>query len=105
MKQQYEEWIKQNPGQSAESMQAAFPELKLVRGHYYDWQFGPQAHTWLENERDIVDPTQHNIGHYEPLTLQTIGRKVTGQCGVCGEWVFDGKRFCSNECEERFVND
>jgi hypothetical protein len=86
-----------------EHMAAAFPELRRVRGHYYDFGWGERAHWWLVTaDGRIVDPTAKQFpsrgqGHYEEwregMPLQT------GICMDCGDPVYDGATFCSPECE------
>jgi hypothetical protein len=86
-------------------MQAVFPELRLVRGHYHDEQWGRQEHWWLQRGDRVIDPTavqfpsagsglyeEHPEGAEEP----------TGQCLNCGDYVFDYTPFCCARCDSEF---
>jgi len=42
-----------------QEMIGEFPELKLVRGHYYCMVWGRRMHWWLESPKGkIIDPTK-----------------------------------------------
>lgn len=88
----YIEWIHEHVkndgyGQCAEvteRMAQAFPELKRVRGHYYDIHWGERAHWWLVTpDGHIVDPTAAQFptqgrGHYE--LWDESEQEPTGKC-------------------------
>ena len=106
----YAEWIREHVqsdgyGQCAElteQMARAFPELKRVRGHYYDICWGERAHWWLVTpDGYIVDPTAAQFptkgrGHYDPWDESE--HEPTGKCINCGGYVLDGSSCCSDEC-------
>lgn len=85
-----------------EAMQAAFPELQRVRGHYYDAAWGERAHWWLVTpDGNIVDPTAkqfptHGAGVYVPW--EEGQEEPTGMCPNCGESCYGGRDCCSDEC-------
>jgi len=95
--------------QLAEDLVAVDPTLKLVRGHYYCFSFGKQAHWWCEKpDGTIVDPSAKQFpsnGHglYEPFN-------GICECAECGKEIkeeeadIDGRyAFCSTRCHMRFV--
>ncbi|KKL54797.1 hypothetical protein LCGC14_2261840, partial [marine sediment metagenome] len=55
-----------------EEMNKRFPELKLIRGHYYCHGWGERMHHWLVSpDGNIIDPTKiqfpsKGFGVYEP---------------------------------------
>lgn len=116
MNEQYQAWIDANVpnkeaayGKCAEvtlAMQSAFPELRRVRGFYHCPIWGRRTHWWLQDGDEIVDPTskQHpsnGIGQYQEVKDET--EIPTGVCADCGEPVYNGDYFCSNECELKTV--
>lgn len=82
-----------------------FPELKLIRGHYFDTAWGERAHWWLtDSTGKIVDPTAIQFpskgrGVYE--SWDESQPEPTGKCSNCGEYIFDGK-YLHKECEIEF---
>jgi hypothetical protein len=87
------------------------PSLVLVRGYYYDWDWGQQAHWWCKRtDGTIYDPTKlqfpsKGLGEYEEFNGKV-------QCSECGKEIlekdakFDGNghyAFCSTKCNMRFV--
>ena len=117
MKPEYREWMAQNPfgpGQcreATEAMQAAFPELRRVRGHVYLWNTDKQPpHWWLvDTEGEVVDPTAHQFPTllgYEPHD-ESRGEPV-GMCAECGGYIYptDGwsdTTTCSERCFESYT--
>ncbi len=112
MKEQYRNWILKNVPpectgkckEFCEKMLTEFPELKLVRGHVYlpkDDETWP--HWWLLSEDDIVDPTLSqfpNLMLYEPH--DESGPEPTGRCLNCGEYCYNGRDCCSEDCYSEF---
>jgi hypothetical protein len=91
-------------------MQAAFPELRLVRGHVY-CAWGKRGHWWLETvQGDIVDPTKDQFPLIERYEEWEEGDEVRlGRCMECGKEIWgipcDSFRptFCSKCCERSFA--
>lgn len=88
-------------------MAAAFPELRRVRGHYHDPQWGRRAHWWLvEPGGEVVDPTAAQFpsrgrGRYEEW--DEARPEPTGECPNCGGEVFDGGTCCSPKCVDEYT--
>lgn len=113
MKPAYIDWIKtvvEPTGRCAEvtlEMQAAFPELTRVRGHYYCPFWGEREHWWLvDEEGQVVDPTaaqfpSRGVGHYEPWDESRP--EPTGMCPECGEYCYEGRTFCCDVHERRYM--
>lgn len=83
-----------------------FPELKLVRGHYYCRVWGKRMHWWLEIlEGKIIDPTKIQFpsknGVYESWDDGQL--EPTGKCPHCGEYIYDGG-YTHKECHGAFVS-
>lgn len=108
----YQEWIEANVqegyGKCVEltlAMQEAFPELKRVRGHYHCWVWGAREHWWLTTpDGVVVDPTadqfpSQGLGEY----VEWDGEEPTGICWDCGEYCYEGREFCSERCQERYM--
>lgn len=106
----YQEWINNNVAEPygacreyTKLMNEAFPELRIVRGHYYCYNWGEREHWWcLDPENKIVDPTAHQFpscgkGYYSEWDESR--EEPTGHCLNCGEYTFDQKTFCSEDCE------
>jgi len=85
------------------------PTLTLVRGYYYDYQWGKQEHWWCQREDGtIVDPTKDQFpskgsGLYEPFS-------GVCECETCGKDVLEEDATmagpypcCSYECAMRLV--
>jgi len=95
--------------QLAEDLVSVDPTLKLVRGYYYCYSFGKQAHWWCEkSDGTIVDPSARQFpsnghGHYEPFDGFC-------ECAECGRRIkeeeadIEGRyAFCSTRCHMQFV--
>lgn len=86
-------------------MQAAFPELIRVRGHYYHPLLGARPHWWLKTPSgEIVDPTARQFftgGNYDEWDESEP--EPTGKCVNCGEFCYDGRSMCSNECSRSYI--
>jgi len=86
-------------------MQRQFPELQLIRGHYYCIVWGERTHWWLQTEcGDIIDPTAiqfptNGSGVYEPW--DETQEEPTGKCIQCGEYCYKGI-YIHQECQEAF---
>lgn len=83
---------------ASKEMSIEFPELRLVRGHYYY-----SEHWWLEApDGSIVDPTKEQfLPGYE--YKEYAGPDPVGKCLVCGVYVWDTtytSSACSAECLE-----
>ena len=82
-----------------------FPELKLIRGHYFCMVWGERMHWWLQTlADDIIDPTVIQFptkgnGVYEPW--DETQKQPTGKCPNCGEYCYDGVHV-HEECREAF---
>lgn len=108
MRSEYLKWIEENVkeslGKCAETtlaMNKAFPELRRVRGHYYDAFQGERSHWWLVDEDGvIVDPTKDQFPDWrgEYVEWGDEEEEPTGRCPNCGEYVYGGKMFCDDNC-------
>jgi len=85
------------------AMEACFPELRRVRGHYLDPIRGRRPHWWcVLSDGTIVDPTVAQFsgcGEYEPLSEED--EEPLGKCVNCGEFCwqeFGSSTFCSRNC-------
>ena len=107
----YAEWIDQVTDvygtcrEVTREMQKAFPELKLVRGHYCCWVLGKREHWWLVDGYKIVDPTAAQFpskgeGRYEELPEDT--QTPSGMCPNCGEYCYDGEQV-HDHCHDEFM--
>jgi hypothetical protein len=115
MPDKYGAWIMEHVdgdgyGQCAEvtlSMQAAFPELQRVRGHYMCLVWGERAHWWLVTpDGQIVDPTAAQFpskwsGAYLPWVEGS--EEPTGRCPNCGGPCYGGGVCCSEQCHREFA--
>lgn len=122
---EYSAWIKRklkqdDPfGQCAEwtlEMQAAFPELRRVRGQVLLSCLWERDHWWLVveegGESHIVDPTAEQFrqkyfaGGSKVLTYNPRDEsepEPTGLCCNCGEYCYDGRtELCSTQCERAY---
>lgn len=83
-----------------------FPELNLIRGYYWDVEWGKREHWWITDlEESIIDPTaiqfpSKGIGHYEPWLAYS--REPTGKCPHCGEYCYNHETV-HDECKESFM--
>jgi len=108
MKPQYLAWIEENVTETygtcqevTERMQAAFPELARVRGHYYCFAWGERAHWWLKDGGEIIDPTADQFpskGAGAYVEWVEGSAEPTGMCPNCGGYVYTGGTCCSDEC-------
>lgn len=113
----YRKWIDENYStyelsygeceQATIKMQELFPELKRIRGHYYDTSWGEREHWWLIDENDeIIDPTAKQFptngrGVYVPWVEGDP--EPTGKCLNCGGYVYNGDYCCSENCENEMI--
>jgi hypothetical protein len=87
----------------------ADPSLTIVRGHYFDWQWGEQPHWWtVRKDGSIYDPTARQFpsngsGAYVPFSGVV-------ECAECGKQMQESEAefgsnyaFCSYVCHGRFV--
>ena len=85
------------------------PTLKAIRGHYYCWLWGKQAHWWCEREDGtIYDPTVKqfpipHIGEYVPfdgyIECEHCGKRVKEEdAKFCNRYAL-----CSTACCMRLV--
>lgn len=86
-------------------MVAAFPELRRVAGFVY-CTWGREQHWWcVAPDGSIIDPTASQyvaILEYEELDLDDpeVCRTIpTGVCMDCGGDTYEGRTFCSDQCE------
>lgn len=78
-------------------MYLAFPELRVIRGHY-----GGRPHWWNLGPDGIIDLT---IGQFPFISeyVAYCGEEPYGKCHECGELVFiPGSHFCCEACEEQY---
>lgn len=113
----YEQWIEAyvaaQPGRfvrgkcdkATQEMVKAFPELRRAAGFVFS-TFGREQHWWcVDPNKNVVDPTREQfqvVFEYEELDLndpETRKRVPTGVCMNCGEDTYEGKTFCSDDCE------
>jgi len=93
----------------SEALVASDPSLTLVRGYYWDFQWGKQPHWWTKDPNGvIIDPTaaqfpSRGIGDYEEYDGIV-------ECAECGKKLkeedakFESNyAFCSSRCLMRFV--
>ncbi len=113
----FETWIETNVtsdsiGKCAEitlAMCKAFPELKRVRGHYYDFVWAERAHWWCVDPNGIViDPTaaqfpSKGLGFYDEHVKGDP--EPTGKCMNCGAYCFNEQLFCCDQCERETMHD
>lgn len=87
-------------------MQKVFPELELVKGHYFCASWGSRMHWWLVSRTGtIIDPTKLQFpsqgnGVYDPL--DETAPQPTGKCPNCGEYIFDN-RYVHEECQDAWM--
>lgn len=94
-----------------EKMLETFPELKLVRGHYYCHAWGERGHWWLvAPDGAIVDPTKiqfPSLGKGEYVELDANAEEPIGMCANCGEYSYaskgGGSTCCSDACEDAYA--
>lgn len=93
----------------SEALAKANPALRVVRGHYFDPEWGAEPHWWcVDKDGKVHDPTA--------LQFPSEGRgeyvEFDGwlECEECGksihenETTFNGNHgYCSNECACRAV--
>ena len=86
-------------------MKEVFPELELVRGHYWCYVWGEREHWWLTVESgEVIDPTaiqfpSKGLGCYE--VWDESKEEPTGKCPECGEYTFG--MYVHKECESQFM--
>ncbi len=114
LSEQYKAWISEHVEgdgygqcrQATEDMAKEFPELKRVRGHYFDSLWGKREHWWLvDPEGNIVDPTAMQFptkGTNRYVPWREGDPEPIGQCYNCGDYVFnkDYNGACSEDCEK-----
>lgn len=93
----------------SEALVAEDPTLTLVRGHYYDFAWGEQAHWWcVKADGTIIDPTalqfpSRGTGEYVPFNgwyvCETCGDEVKEEDMIpCGNYPT-----CSEKCAYALV--
>lgn len=115
MLETYGKWIDQIQGPVAgrckelsEAMHRAFPELRVVRGHYICPVSGHRPHWWLmAADGEIVDPTARQfvsggIGEYQPLDESQP--QPTGRCANCGQHCYNAQVCCSDDCCREYAD-
>lgn len=115
MKLEHEAWIKANVRENpfgecriaAQIMASAFPDLRVVRGHYHCMIWGERGHWWCE-EKDgtVVDPTAAQFptkgsGTYREFTGNDEDLP-TGSCANCGEPAYHHATCCSGVCSKAY---
>ena len=113
MNKVYADWIAENyPDyestygqciQATKSMTKAFPELRTAKGFLFDAQWGRRQHMWcVAQDGSIVDPTKKQFPcpvEYDEVLPGDESRIPTGVRMDCGDDVYNGDTFCSEECE------
>jgi hypothetical protein len=89
------------------AMLEVFPELRRVRGFYYDAMWGARTHWWcVAPDGSIVDPTSRQFpsqgaGHYQEW--REGDEEPSGRCLGCGDYIFESRRggsfVCGPACE------
>jgi hypothetical protein len=118
----YQEWIDKNIDEAdmygnckeiTMEMNKVFPELKLVRGHYYCLSWGEREHWWLvDKDNNIIDPTAKQFpskGRGEYIEWDKNQEEPIGICLNCGNHVykdtyFGSSQICSKNCEISFIS-
>lgn len=87
------------------------PELRRVRGFYYDIFWGQRTHWWLiAPNGQIIDPTKSQFpdthGEYEEWVEGQ--EEPVGLCANCGDYVYASKwagdpTVCSEKCGIEFA--
>jgi len=106
-----EDYIKYR-GKCKEYCEAAIaedPTLTIVRGHYWDYMWGEQAHWWtVRTDGTIYDPTKaqfpsNGMGDYTPfngiITCAQCGKEVPEEDAQ----YYGNYAFCSGEHIYAFV--
>lgn len=114
MDDRYIKWIHSNVYNSlgrckkiCNQMVLEFPELSLVRGHYYCIFWGDREHWWLIDRCGaIIDPTagqfpSKGTGVY--ATWDESLEEPTGKCPNCGGYVY-GFEHVHERCFDEFVS-
>lgn len=87
-------------------MQKTFPELKLIRGHYFDPIWLDRKHWWLETkDGEIIDPTAIQFpskGQCLYTPWDESQPEPTGKCPNCGEYTFNNE-YVHEECRTAFM--
>jgi len=108
----YGQWIAEHVpeprGRCAEAtteMVAAFPELRRVRGHYWNPYINREVPHWwcVASDGTVVDPTAAQfpcawMGDY----TEHVGHEPTGKCPNCSGYVYDGGTVCSDACARQY---
>lgn len=111
MNPKYKDWIAANITKNpygechkyAKLMVESFPELKMVRGHYYCSTWGERGHWWcVDQDNNIVDPTASQFpseGNGIYVEWDETQKEPTGLCLNCGEYTYNEQTFCCEDCE------
>jgi len=122
MEAKYQQWISENVKEYKDAygqchkvtsaMKEVFPELTVVKGHYF-CAWGDRDHCWLTApDGTIVDPTViqfPGLGEYKPWNPGDEVR--VGRCMNCGDDIWRAVQsltgdpggstiVCSKECED-----
>ncbi len=101
---------------AAEAMHAAYPELRITRGHVVVLGWGIRGHWWLTApDGAVVDPTASQFPGVLHYAEWTPGEEVRiGKCMECGEEIWAAlesldepppvKRFCNDNCAGAFTS-
>jgi len=115
----YTNWINENIPKSpnlvrgkcdemCNKMLTDFPELKKIRGFYYDPVWGKRQHWWLvDDKEEIIDPTSHQFpskGQFKYEKLDESKPEPIGKCLNCGKYCFEMKDFCCCKCQKIYVD-
>lgn len=88
---------------ASKQMVETFPELKQIKGYVVTEFSGSSAHWWCEDANGkIYDPTAlqfEDIISYEQYNEEKHGPLPTGKCYDCGDYIYDEKDFCDENCE------
>lgn len=91
--------------EATDKMISKFPELRQIRGHVrhiLSEKLSP--HWWcIDQDNNIVDPTAAQfVAIIEYIPHDETQPEPTGRCPNCGEYCYDYKSVCSDECGEEY---
>jgi len=80
-------------------MNLAFPELKMVRGHY-----GGRRHWWNVTPHGVIVDATRSQFDFTAEYVAYCGAQVYGKCCECGGHVYvPGGHFCCEACEDTYL--
>ena len=116
IKEKYQNWIDQNVMVArnnceffSKEITKTFPELTLVRGHYYDPLGYVTEHWWTKDKKGkIVDPTAEQFAGPKIIEMyeewDESQPEPVGICANCGKHVFfPNNTVCSEKCHKEYL--